>query len=486
MIRRLLYFIVGLLLGACTVLAYAETIPATVTYAWRVSNNNAQSCKSGTEACSFTVAAAAECLGGAGGPSSSWSITGNNGVENTASTRVYFRCNLAAKSNPATTSYYDGSVVRDAMSYYCASGQGWTLSGSTCTRPDCPSGQTRNPDGTCAAPCPSYNPSAPDSQSQNAPAGCTCPSGSAWYPYGGCRKKCGTAANDPIGNGADYYIDKRQASQCAGGCQAYPDGEWMDATDGIHRWTKMSSSGWACAGTTETVTQPDDNTPKLDPTKKKPPVCAPSDGVMTTNTGKVLCVPEGTPDARKPNVKIKSKVETFPDNSTRTTTETQTTDPATYATDTRSSTTTSTKPDGTEGQAGKAGTSTSTSNVSGTGPGGKGDGDGDGGCDPTLNFCGGPSTGDLYQKKGKTMDTVLTKFKDDVSNTNFAKGAGAFFNVTLPGGSCGGMAVNVPYLNTTVDLGQYICTPQAAQLLQGVGAVLRVVVAFLAFTWAFL
>lgn len=84
------------------------------------------------------------------------------------------------------------------------------------------------------------------------------------------------------------------------------------------------------------------------------------------------------------------------------------------------------------------------------------------------------------------MESVLGKFKDDVANTEFAKGAGAFFNVTIPGGSCGGMSANVPYLNMTVDLGQFLCTPQAAQLLEGVGAVLRVVVAFLAFTWAFL
>lgn len=36
----------------------------------------------------------------------------------------------------------------------CPAGQGWTLSGSTCTRPDCTAGQTRGTDGICRSSCP--------------------------------------------------------------------------------------------------------------------------------------------------------------------------------------------------------------------------------------------------------------------------------------------------------------------------------------------
>jgi len=50
-----------------------------------------------------------------------------------------------------------GSLVPDRTScptwYSCPSGQNWTLSGSSCTRPDCVSPQVRQSDGTCHAPC---------------------------------------------------------------------------------------------------------------------------------------------------------------------------------------------------------------------------------------------------------------------------------------------------------------------------------------------
>ena len=93
---------------------------------------------------------------------------------------------------------------------------------------------------------------------------------------------------------------------------------------------------------------------------------------MTSSSGNVMCLPEGTAGASKPVVDLSKKTETFPDNTTKTTETTKTTDPNTQATDTRTTTTS------TGGQSGTAGTSTTTSNTGGSTGDGTGNGSGDG------------------------------------------------------------------------------------------------------------
>ena len=59
---------------------------------------------------------------------------------------VYNNCN--------GTTPWPGVVLQRTITpqtYKCPPGQGWTLSGQTCTRPACPNG--RLPDGTCDVPC---------------------------------------------------------------------------------------------------------------------------------------------------------------------------------------------------------------------------------------------------------------------------------------------------------------------------------------------
>lgn len=467
MIRRLLYFVVGLALGTVIVLAHAETIQATSSgFNWWSVRVSVCGANSATASCSWQAAIEADCS--AYSSSQNWGYLGATGVEPlTNGAAGAYTCRVLISGSQSTSTK---SVNPGLTRYTCPSGQNWTLSGSTCTRPD--------------TSCPTYPPATPDSLSATQPSNCSCPSGTSWYAYNGCRKTCG--GNQPTGDvansGFGIAIADGATEGCFQGCLVQHKAGGYDQYKG-YKMATATWSKWACngngLGTGPTPNdQPTPDAQTQDPSKKKDPPCAAGDGVITSSSGGVKCLPEGTPNTSKPSVEKKTKTETFPDNSTKTTTETTTRDPNTNATSV-STTTTSTG-----GQSGPAGTSTSQEGT--TGKVGGGNGDGDGGCDPTLNFCGGPSTDDLYKKKDKTMESVLGKFKDDVANTEFAKGAGAFFNVTIPGGSCGGMSANVPYLNMTVDLGQFLCTPQAAQLLEGVGAVLRVVVAFLAFTWAFL
>ena len=479
MIRQLLYFVVGLLLGATVVLAHADTYSASLK--WRYGNQSVYNYSTGQEAAD-AAAATYTVQNGYTKLSGSYSNSTCSTTAFAHGTVVFV--NSTYNANPTIKQCWSTGLQVYSV-YQCLNGG--SLSGSTCTK-SCNPGETLQADGTClsSTPCSTYPPATADSLPATQPSNCACPPGTSWYAYNGCRKTCG--GNQPTGevanSGFGIAIADGATEGCFQGCLVQHKAGGYDQYKG-YKMATATWSKWACngngLGTGPTPNdQPTPDAQTQDPSKKKDPPCAAGDGVITSSSGGVKCLPEGTPNTSKPSVEKKTKTETFPDNSTKTTTETTTRDPNTNATSV-STTTTSTG-----GQSGPAGTSTSQEGTTGKVGGGNGNGDGDGSCDPTLNFCGGPSTDDLYKKKDKTMESVLGKFKDDVANTEFAKGAGAFFNVTIPGGSCGGMSANVPYLNMTVDLGQFLCTQQAAQLLEGVGAVLRVVVAFLAFTCAFL
>lgn len=164
-------------------------------------------------------------------------------------------------------------------------------------------------------------------------------------------------------------------SQCLGGCKfSIVEGVGLGGV----QWAGVrgKSLNQTCSGD-DVPGEPND---KPMPETKEPP-CAPGEGVGTSSSGKVLCVPEGTPNAPKPIVNKTEKKETFPDGSEKTTKTTTTKDPSTGATNT-SSTSTSTG-----GMAGSAGSSTTTENSTGKGKGSNGnDDDGDdenvsGGCE---------------------------------------------------------------------------------------------------------
>ncbi|WP_234087409.1 hypothetical protein [Azonexus sp. R2A61] len=172
------------------------------------------------------------------------------------------------------------------------------------------------------------------------------------------------------------------------GCWVSFSGTWpagIDRTNG-----KIYGKGsWNYVGEKQGECTPGGVNPaSIAPESPKPP-CKPSEGVLTSSSGKVACVPEGTPDSSKPTVKKEQKSETYPDGSTKNTETTKTTDPKTGATDTSSTTTTSAGPNGGT-QAGQPGTSTSESSSQGSGgKDGKGDDENSDFCDkhPELKVC---------------------------------------------------------------------------------------------------
>lgn len=466
-LRLSLYLIVGLFLGSYLTLARAESIPATpgsssggaVEKVYQYSGSSlstdhdalcVQFIATMTQPSTFTGwQEPSACKG-----------TDRFGNQNVTLKQldVFYRCvnspsNIGVSSSlqcPVPTSCPDSS---------------WTLSGSTCSRPDCVAPQTRQPDGTCKAlnKCEGKDATPPSY---------------AWVSF--------NKGNSPYGN------------RCKDGCQVAqtgpvshptlnPDADsYVGGTNDFHQLMKTQYFAVECTVGQDGAVAPETPTPaeKAPPPTKKPAPCAATEGVLTSSSGTVACVPEGTADARKPEVGKSVKEEAFQDGSTKKTETTTTRDPATNATSTSSTTTTTPAANGQEGMAGAVGTSTSKGGTGGSS--GNGDGEGDGNCDPTLNFCGGPGTDGLYQKKEKTLDTVLSTFQGTVKGSPVGQASTQFFNVTTPSGGCPSWVVTVPYLNVTLSGAEYFCNGTILAALQAAGAVMLALASYIAFTWAFL
>lgn len=141
-LRNLLYFCVGLLLGAIGTLAKAETIAATYGY------------PSG-----YTTLTS----------SPTWATMPDGiAIYGTVLYEKYgSKTHGCVTSYPSDWSFWGGYFASNAYScgfgvilakaavqeYSCPAGQNWTLSGSSCTRPDCSAGETRLADGTCKVVC---------------------------------------------------------------------------------------------------------------------------------------------------------------------------------------------------------------------------------------------------------------------------------------------------------------------------------------------
>jgi len=427
MIRKIIFFAIGLLLGGYVAFASADTYPATegyglLDYPAAFGETKPQACASGGN------------------------LIGRNGVDQGGSYCALY---------PLSGSGY--IVTYYVPKKYCPNGG--TLNGTTCVK-TCPEGSPMQPDGSCGC--------APGLHLEN----------------GSCvpDDKCAATKDKYTSGWVSYTGDKvPTGTVCIADCN-YEQNIMLDQDDRIgtdgRKWAQVGQTGLgtSCTGSTTPSMEPDQKNKE----SKKPP-CAATDGVLTTSTGKVLCVPEGTPDARKPDVKVKTKTETFPDNTTKQTTETTTRDPVTGATATSTSSTSTGKADGTEGQAGPVGTTTGVS----TSGSGNGDGDGEG-CDPTLNFCGGPGTDGLYTKKEKTMASVFSQFQNTIKGSALGSASTGFFTVSTPGGSCPAWSVQVPMLNITLNAADYFCNGGILAALQGAGYVMLALATYIAFTWAFL
>lgn len=307
-----------------------------------------------------------------------------------------------------------------------------TLSGTICSGVlTCPTGYTLNgamcyPD----APCPMYGTPDGNTAPLDKPASCNCPAGHEWVPMNGCRKKCTSpyGIGEVVNAGWPFVFPKDQLQACSNGCVVQQGGGESFVYDDGSVSSPATNTGWACQTSNET---PPGNAPEL-PQKPKEPPCGASEGVLTSSSGKVACIPEGTPSPRKPDVKVREKTETYPDNSKKTTTETKTTDPKTNASHTHTTTTS------TGGMAGPAGTTEGKESETGDGNGGDGDCEGEDCGEGEYQPGEFPETEGLYTKKYEDgIQGVLDARYAEVQNSQLFSLVGKLIPTNVPNaGTC--------------------------------------------------
>lgn len=210
----------------------------------------------------------------------------------------------------------------------------------------------------------------------------------------------------PVGsnNATGDFCDSGCAAKLAiAGTGYYTDGK-MNSVQRTIMYT-----GQSC---TNEPNAPQQFTPEKAPTtpEKKPP-CAASEGVMTSSSGTIACVPEGTPNSNPPIVKKESNTKTNADGSKEITDTITTRDPSTGVEQKTSTTTTKDASGNTTGVSSSSGTSGATNGGNAEKPS-----DSDF-CqkNPNLDICTGKLNKEETQIKIK--DLLETAFKtDDVKN----------------------------------------------------------------------
>lgn len=155
------------------------------------------------------------------------------------------------------------SINVASVGYACPSGQDWTLSGSTCTRPDCAAGYDRNSAGQCV-------------------------------------KDCTAKAGQPTTNG-NYLFSGAPSTWAVSECKVYCPQRTISAYGGMGygcKYTGVSADPNAASGAPE---PPDPE--KLPP--EKPDDCLnKGQGYVQSSTGKITCVSSSdAPDGQKPKAK---------------------------------------------------------------------------------------------------------------------------------------------------------------------------------------
>jgi len=231
--------------------------------------------------------------------------------------------------------------------YTCPSTGGWTLSGSQCTRPDCVAPQVRD---SATGLCVVSSCQAGDSVTGGFFAG--------W--------RVGLGSNQVIGSdgGAFTFNPNRCQSGCAVNVTV---SDCTSAAGYVDTPVPITCTG---TGTKTGATCTSDNTgaPSTTPTvPSHRPKCNAGEGVLTSSSGTVACVPSGTPSSA-PVVRAEKQTQQFPDGSTRTTETTYTKDPVSQVQDTQQTITNSPATGGGAGQAGPVGTTSGSTSVEPSSP----------------------------------------------------------------------------------------------------------------------
>lgn len=161
-LRNLLFFFVGFFFSAYAVLSFAETIPGTQVTSQPMTSsgwttNGGYSCTTSFP-CASSPQAAADVICARYNNGSTATIT----LVNADTYNVV--CSKGGGSS--TMNAWDGCPSGwtnnwntqpyscTGSGYTCPPGVGYTLNGTSCTRPDCSPGQTRDQNGVCITPCP--------------------------------------------------------------------------------------------------------------------------------------------------------------------------------------------------------------------------------------------------------------------------------------------------------------------------------------------
>lgn len=361
-IRNLLYALIGVLLGAIFTFAHADVIPATqssTNYNWSF------------EGMTGTLQSIADTVCASWVPRNYPSLTNVGG--NTTSSG-YFNCKT--KDYTGAIGYIGGwQASRGSPLYECPTGY------------DGP--KTIN--GT-ANMCESLGKCATSKDSEG------------WVSHSPSASYTGTVCIDGCNYQQSSVVESTAAAQAEHETRIGKDGKVWDWVSQTALKTECSTGSEAPAPSTSGA-----------PGKNHTPLCGAAEGVMTSSSGKVICVPEGTPDSRKPDIQKKSSIEKFADNSTKTTETVTTTDPQTNAKDTQTTTTT------TGGLSGSAGTTTTSASSSGKTGSESGSCTGDNCTDNAKTGAFG-EYGKLWEKKYPDgAGKVVTDKVAEMKNTGLAK-----------------------------------------------------------------
>lgn len=242
-LRNLLFFLVGFLVIAVPMLSYAETIAATgpnsqpATELWRVGNTGAYTFPTWLAAATAYYNAATHPVNPSmyskvNGP---WSDTGCSQVGGASSYGVTVKIRWENKSTHVQECRDHGVGMNAALActvgtlsgstctgiYTCPSGQNWTLSGATCTRPDCAPGETRQANGTCVNTCASKA-GQPDAFYTG-----TSVCGKGQMPSATCLGGCVIEYGTGVGFGTDWCqtVGKYTGAACSGTVPEMPTTE---------------------------------------------------------------------------------------------------------------------------------------------------------------------------------------------------------------------------------------------------------------------
>lgn len=156
-IRSFLYFFIGVLLSAVSVFSHAETQPASIQI-----SSPTFSIAGVSGSCATTASTGASV----GAACSAWAAlmkstcSSNSTVQSAVLSTTATSCQLGAywsatPSPVCPANYTYSSVTKDCRSNSVACPDStWTLSGSTCSRPDCLPSQIRDSSGICISSCP--------------------------------------------------------------------------------------------------------------------------------------------------------------------------------------------------------------------------------------------------------------------------------------------------------------------------------------------